>query len=146
MSWRGIQFVVGSDGPHWGGGLERRRSVSTEENKDLARRSWELANQHNPDLIEEFYAPNLVWHEPDQDVRGYEQAKRFISTLFTAFPDLNICVEDVISEGDQAVSRYTARGTHQGETEEFGPATGRQMEIKGITIHRFEEGKIVEEW
>jgi hypothetical protein len=39
---------------HWGGGLESRRSVSTEENKDLARRSWELANQHNPDLIEEF--------------------------------------------------------------------------------------------
>ncbi|HET9927821.1 MAG TPA: ester cyclase [Rubrobacter sp.] len=65
---------------------------------------------------------------------------------FTAFPDLNISVENVISEGDQAVSRYTARGTHQGETEEFGPATGRQVEIKGITIHRFEEGKIVEEW
>jgi steroid delta-isomerase-like uncharacterized protein len=113
---------------------------------DLARRSWEIANQHIPDLIEEFYAPSLVWHEPDQDVEGYEQAKQFTSTLFTAFPDLNISVEDVIGEGDQAVSRYTVRGTHQGETEEFGPATGRQIEIKGITIHRFEDGKIVEEW
>jgi predicted ester cyclase len=26
-----------------------------------------------------------------------------------------------------------------------GPPTGRQMEFKGITIHRFEDGKIVEE-
>jgi steroid delta-isomerase-like uncharacterized protein len=120
--------------------------MSTEENKDLAQRSWEIANQHNSDLIEEFYAPNLVWHEPDQDVQGYEQAKQFTSTLFTAFPDLTISVEDIIGEGDQAVSRYTVRGTHQGETEEFGPATGRQMEVKGITIHRFEDGKIVEEW
>jgi steroid delta-isomerase-like uncharacterized protein len=114
--------------------------------RKLARRSWEIANQHIPDLIEEFYAPSLVWHEPDQDVEGYEQAKQFTSTLFTAFPDLNISVEDVIGEGDQAVSRYTVRGTHQGETEEFGPATGRQIEFKGITIHRFEDGKIVEEW
>jgi predicted ester cyclase len=91
--------------------------MSAQENKDLARRSWEIANQHNPDLIEEFYAPSLVWHEPDQDVRGYEQAKQFTSTFFAAFPDLNISVEDVIAEGDQAVSRYTIRGTHQGETE-----------------------------
>jgi steroid delta-isomerase-like uncharacterized protein len=120
--------------------------MSAQENKDLARRSWEIANQHNPDLIEEFYAPSLVWHEPDQDVRGYEQAKQFTSTFFAAFPDLNISVEDVIAEGDQAVSRYTIRGTHQGETEEFGPPTGRQMELQGITIHRIEGGTIVEEW
>ena len=100
------------------------------------RRSWEIVNQRNPELIKEFYAPDFVWHEPDQDIQGYEQA----------FPDINITVEDVIAEGDQAVSRYTIRGTHRGETEDFGPPTERQVELKGITIHRFEDGKIVEEW
>jgi len=120
--------------------------MSAEENKDLARRSWEIVNQHNPDLIEEFYAPDFVWHEPDRDVQGYEQAKQFVSSFFKGFPNINITVDDVIAEGDQAVSRYTIRGTHQGETEEFGPPTNRQMELKGITIHRFEDGKIVEEW
>jgi hypothetical protein len=44
------------------------------------------------------------------------------------------------------VTRYTIRGTHQGETEDFGPPTSKQMELKGITIHRFEGAKIVEEW
>ena len=44
------------------------------------------------------------------------------------------------------LSCWTVRGTHQGEVEEFGPSTGRQVEIKGITIHRIEDGKIVEEW
>jgi predicted ester cyclase len=38
------------------------------------------------------------------------------------------------------------RGTHQGETEELGPPTGRQLEFKGITISRIEGSKIVEEW
>ena len=120
--------------------------MMSEENKEKARRSWEIANQRNPDLIEEVYPPDFVWHEPDQDIRGYEQAKQFVSTFFAAFPDLNITVEDLIGEGDKVVSRYTIRGTHQGETEDFGPPTGRQIELEGITIHRIEDGKIVEEW
>jgi predicted ester cyclase len=44
------------------------------------------------------------------------------------------------------VTRYTIRATHQGETEEYGPPTGKRVELKGITIHRIEGGKIVEEW
>jgi steroid delta-isomerase-like uncharacterized protein len=118
----------------------------SEHYKDLARQTWEIVNQHNPDLIEEFYPPDFVWHEPDGDIQGYEQAKQFVSTFFKGFPDINITVDDVIGEGDQVVSRYTIRGTHQGETEEFGPPTNKQMELEGITVHRFEDGKIVEEW
>jgi steroid delta-isomerase-like uncharacterized protein len=119
--------------------------MSAEENKALARRAWELAGD-NPDLIDEVYAPDVVWHEPDQDIHGSEEAKQFIRTYNTAFPDLNVTVEDVIAEGDKVVTRVTIRGTHQGETEEFGPPTGRHIEVKGITISRIEGGKIVEDW
>ena len=119
----------------------------SEDNKALARRSWEeIVNERNPDAIEEIYPSDLVWHEPDGDIQGYEQARQFVSTFFRGFPDINITVEDVIAEGEQVVTRYTIRGTHQGETDEFGPPTEKQMELKGITIHRFEGGKIVEEW
>ena len=80
----------------------------SEENKALARDSWEkTVNQRNLDAIEEIYAPDFVWHEPDQDIRGYEQARQFASTFFDAFPDINITVEDTIAEGDQVVTRYT---------------------------------------
>jgi steroid delta-isomerase-like uncharacterized protein len=116
----------------------------SEENKNLARRSWELLE--NPDILDEVYATGLVWHEPDQDIQGLEEAGQFVSMYKTAFPDLSATVEDVIAEGDKVVTRYTVRGTHQGEVEEFGPPTGRQVEIEGITIHRVEDGKIVEEW
>ena len=89
----------------------------SEENKALARRAWEAVG--NPDLVDEVYAPDVVWHEPDGEViRGTEGAKQFISTYKTAFPDLNITVEDVIAEGDKVVTRVTLRGTHQGETEQ----------------------------
>jgi steroid delta-isomerase-like uncharacterized protein len=127
-----------------GSAWERRKSFMSEENKALARRAWELAD--NPDILEEVYAPDVVWHEPDQEIRGLEQAKKFVSAYKTAFPDMKITVEDVIAEGDKVVSRVTLRGTHQGETEEFGPPTGRQFEGGGITISRIEGGKIVEDW
>ncbi len=119
----------------------------SEENKALVRRGWEeIVNQKNLDALEEFYAPDFVWHEPDREVRGYEQGRQYASTFFEAFPDVGISVEDVLAEDDKVVSRWTARGTHEGETEDFGPPTGRQIELEGITIHRFEGDKIVEEW
>ena len=116
----------------------------SEDNKALARRSWEVVD--NPDLVDEVYAADLVWHEPDQDVRGLDGARQFVTMYKTAFPDLSATVEDVISEGDNVVTRYTIRGTHQGEIEEFGPPTGRQIALQGITMHRIADGKIVEEW
>jgi steroid delta-isomerase-like uncharacterized protein len=64
-----------------------------------------------------------------------------------AFPDLSCTVEDQVAEGDKVVSRWTLRGTHQGEF--FGvPASGKRVEMSGIQVDRFaeESGKIVEEW
>jgi steroid delta-isomerase-like uncharacterized protein len=116
----------------------------SEHNKALARRSWEVLD--NLDVLDEVYVSDLVWHEPDQDVRGAEEARQFLGVYKSAFPDLHATVEDAIAEGDKVVTRWTIRGTHQGEVEEFGPPTGRQVEIEGITIHRIEDGKIAEEW
>jgi steroid delta-isomerase-like uncharacterized protein len=117
----------------------------SEEHKTLARRSWEIVNQHNPDLIDEMYAPDFVWHEPDQDIHGSEEAKQFVSTFFDAFPDLNVTIEDKVAEGDKVVTRWTIRGTHQGELMGIAP-TEKQIELQGITIHRIEGDKIAEEW
>ena len=116
----------------------------SEENKALARRSWESVD--NPDSLEEVYTPDVVWHNPEGDIQGIEQAQQFVTMFKTAFPDMSATVEDVVGEGEKVVTRVTLRGTHQGEVEEFGPPTGRQVETQGITIHRIEGGKIVEEW
>jgi predicted ester cyclase len=115
----------------------------SEENKALVRRSWAT---DDPDVLDETYTPDAVWHLPERDVEGVEEFKRYLSPYLTAFPDLAVTVEDEIAEGDTVVERFTMRGSHQGETEEFGPPSGRRIEFSGMTISRIEGGKIVEEW
>jgi ketosteroid isomerase-like protein len=80
----------------------------SEENKTLARHSWEIISQRNPDTLEEVYAADALLYEPDQDLEGLEAAKQFLSPYLSAFPDQTVTVEDVMAEGDKAC-RMTRR-------------------------------------
>jgi predicted ester cyclase len=90
------------------------------------RRSWAT---DSTDVLDEVYTPDTLWHPPDQDIHGVEDFRQYLTTFINAFPDLNATVEDEIAEGEKVVNRFTGRGTHQGETEELGPPTGRQVVI-----------------
>jgi steroid delta-isomerase-like uncharacterized protein len=123
--------------------------MSAETNKALVRREFEeMFNQGGDlDMAGEFYSPDYLLHEPTSgEVRGLEAAREFAATYREAFPDLQTAIDDQVAEGDKVVSRFSGRGTHLGETEDFGPATGNRIEITGITIDRFSDGRIVEEW
>ena len=121
--------------------------MSTEENKALLRRAWDdIYGRGRLDSIEEFVMDDVVAHEPDGDVRGVEDFRRYLTAYLAAFPDTNATFDDVIAEGDKVVSRYTVRGTHEGATKEYGPPTGRQIVIEGITIYHFKDGKLAEMW
>jgi steroid delta-isomerase-like uncharacterized protein len=124
--------------------------MSAEENKAVVRREMEELFNHTGDLdaVGEVIAPDYVSYEPTSgEVRGIEGARQFAATYREAFPDLRTTIEDMVAEGDKVVVRFRAHGTHQGETEPFGPPTGKRMEITGITIKRVsEDGKIVEAW
>jgi predicted ester cyclase len=112
-------------------------TMSAEENKGLLRREVEELYNHtgNLDAVEEIFAPNYVSHEPTSgETRGIEGARQFAATFRQAFPDLQCTIEDMVAEGDKVVMRFRSSGTHQGETEAFGPPTGKRM------------GKIVEAW
>ena len=121
----------------------------SEENKALVRRYFEeIWDKGNLDLIDELFTTNFVRHGPtatEGEVRGLEGFKGPVSMYHTALPDLRVPVEDLISEGDMVVTRWTARGTHQGELMGNAP-TGNPASVTGILIDRISGGKIEEEW
>jgi ketosteroid isomerase-like protein len=87
--------------------------MSTEVNKAVVRRLFEAYDKHSLAGVEELFAPDYVWHGPatypDMDLAAMKQA---MTPFFTAFPDLNYMLEDLIAEGDKVVWRFTARATH----------------------------------
>src|SRR5919202_3862506 len=124
-------------------------SVSAEENKAVVRREMaELFNHTgNLDAVEVIISPDYVTDEPTSgETRGIEGARQFAATFRQAFPDLQNTIEDMVAEGDKVVMRFRGSGTHDGETEAFGPPMGKRMEITGITIKRLVDGKIAEAW
>jgi steroid delta-isomerase-like uncharacterized protein len=125
--------------------------MSTQENKTMVRRFLEESlGEGKPELVEDLLDHDFVRYDPyieAGEVRGTQTVKENIVWFANAFPDLSCTVEDQVAEGDEVVSRWTLRGTHQGEF--FGvPASGKRVEMSGIQIDRFDEesGKIVEEW
>jgi steroid delta-isomerase-like uncharacterized protein len=121
--------------------------MSTAENKAMLRRYFsEVWNQGNFDLLSQIVAPDILVHDrfPGQ-TPGREGVKNLINQIRTASPDIYFNVEDMIAEGDKVVTRWTARGTQQGEL--LGvPPTGKQVEVTAIVIDRIANGKIVEHW
>ena len=121
--------------------------MSTEENKATFRRYVEeVGNAGNLDLADDVFDRYLA-HQPDGSVleRGPEDVKRFMGEFRSAFPDFHSTIEDQIAEGDRVVTRWRMRGTHQGEFRGIAP-TGKELDITGIGIFRFSDGKVVESW
>jgi predicted ester cyclase len=78
-------------------------------------------------------------------MNGPEEMKEYVAMYRSAFPDLTVTLEDQVGEGDKVVSRWTARGTHQGEYMGISP-TGKEVEFAGMHIGRIKEGRIAENW
>jgi steroid delta-isomerase-like uncharacterized protein len=118
-----------------------------EENAAASRRVLEEAfNKGNLDVIDEVCAENFVSHDPVAGDAGREESKRQIAGYREAFPDLSFTIEDVIDAGDKVVMRWTGRGTFEKEFMGLQPTGESGDPVEGISIDRFEGGKIVESW
>ena len=119
----------------------------SEENKALVRRQTEeVFNKHNPDAVDEIYAPDFVNHSaPPGMPNDRAGLKALVGMNLGAFPDLKVTSDFQLAEGDKVVMRWTATGTHTGELMGI-PATGKPVKMTGIAIVRFADGKIAELW
>ena len=81
---------------------------------------------------------------------GTDQDRTLVKEVYemylSAFPDMNMTVEEVIAVGDKVVTRWVSEGTHKADLPGL-PATGKHVSgVEGIVISRVENGQIVEEW
>jgi steroid delta-isomerase-like uncharacterized protein len=118
------------------------------ENEALVRRYvQEVYDQRKLEAVDEIFAPEFTLHDPDLPggARGPEGIKRIVKTFVDAFPDLQVTLDEELSSGDKVVTRWTSRGTHEGELMGIAP-TGKRIDVTAVGIWRVSEGKIAEAW
>jgi steroid delta-isomerase-like uncharacterized protein len=118
-----------------------------EDNKAIARRIVnEVINRGDLALADTLVAMGYVWHGPGGiEFRGPEGFKQLVNVYRSAFPDLNITIDDMVAEGNTVAWRWTGRGTHKGDLTGIAP-TGRTATVSGIIVSHFSGGKLVEDW
>lgn len=86
--------------------------MGTAENKDIVRRVYEeVVNNHNLDLLGNYFTPDYVNHK---NPGGLEGTRQLFVMLFEAFPDVRVSVDSLGAEGDRVWVRITMQGTQHG--------------------------------
>jgi len=121
-----------------------------DDNKALIRRWFEeVWNKGREEAIDEMFAEDGIAHglsdESGKPLSGPTGFKPFFRMFREAFPDIQVVVEDTVTEGDKVAARCSVRGKHQSDSLGFA-ATNQPTEFTGITIVRIRDGKIVEAW
>ena len=119
----------------------------SEQSKAAARGVFEAWQRGDLDALDELVAPDAMDHDAYNPYReeGLEGLKKLIQMYRAAFPDTRFTIEEQVAEGDLVATRWSASGTNEGELM-GNPATGRSVNISGISIDRIQDGKVVESW
>ena len=113
--------------------------MSVKEIKGHTERIFQIFNSVQGDMVrlktanwDSIFSPDFIIHFTNRDM-NLGQFIEYNAALFTAFPDSHFTID------------YTLKGTHKNEYMGISP-TGKQIEVKGVSIDRFVEGKDVETW
>lgn len=118
---------------------------------ELMTEFYEIADARPMDTekLASFIADNYVDYDSPQGgerVATGEQMAQFFASLATGSPDSKHKIEFIEPVGDnKALVRWRYIGTHTGTL--FGiPATGNKIDIAGMELWEFKDGKIVGLW
>ena len=103
-------------------------------------------NQGDASAVDRFLADSYVIHSDpgdpwDGQTLSRETFKQRLLTSRGPFPDLRFDVSDAVTDGHRVAIAWTMRGRQTGS---FAgrPPTGRSIEVKGMTIYYFTDGRI----
>jgi ketosteroid isomerase-like protein len=113
--------------------------MSVEQNKDIARKTWEAAVKGDVDTAAANISDEVSWLLPSSvgpggPMKGKQAVTGFFKSLGTAFPGgLKTEISRVYGEGNTVVMELTNRGQ---------TAKGKQYENEYCFVLEFEGGKI----
>lgn len=102
---------------------------------------WDkIFNQRDIDQVnDQNFATDVVLLGQKENIRsqGIEGFKKSFNYYLTTFSDIKFTFIDVWGHGDKLVKHWNFKGTHT--------ATGKPMNLSGVTLVKMKNGKIIEE-
>lgn len=100
----------------------------------------------NIDVVDAVVGANCVDHDPmPGQGQGREGQRHTCQMVVNGLSDRCTLQDDFVAVGDTVIENWIFQGTHTGAF--LGvPASGKQLQLRGIEIWRLSEGKIVERW
>jgi len=101
----------------------------------------EVLNTADSSKLDRLFAPNFRRVAPDQAANGPGEMAQFIRQIHAAYPDFHIALGESLYTEGLSFNQWTVTGTATGED---GAETA--IEIPGVTMLRYADGMITEEW
>ena len=98
------------------------------------------------DVIDDVVAEDCVDHDPmPGQGQGRAGQRHTCQMVVDGLSNRSTLRDDFLATGDTVVENWIFQGTHTGDF--LGaPATGKQLQVRGIEIWRLAGGRIVERW
>jgi predicted ester cyclase len=127
-------------------GPASRKIMPPQENIEALQRALNRFGVKDIEGYLALYSNSVIHHGYSSRIRpGIPGLREHYTNLLKCFPDMRVEIEDIISEGEQVVHRFTFSGTHRAEFMGIA-ATGKLVTSAGIQINRFSGGKCIEVW
>ena len=98
------------------------------------------------DYFETLYEDDVVLHGyTPEPLTTKAVVKEFYEAIYEGFPDARVTIEQALVDGDHLMLAFRFSATHDGPFMGV-PATGRPVDVPGITILRFAGERCVERW
>ena len=126
----------------------KAQAALEEQNVQFVRQFMEKmdANAGLTDELLGLMADDFEWHMGGiPKPLNKEATNQFLAMLYSAFPDFNHTLENMIAKDDEVATRSIGRGTHEGEFQGI-PPTGNKIEYGSLQIWKIEDGKISWLW
>ena len=117
------------------------------KNKEAIQKVNDAFNTGNTEGLENYVAENMIEHQQDPMIKttGLAGLKDMIKIFRGAYPDMKYTVLGTWAEGDVVIMHFNLKGTNSGAMGEMSP-TNKSIDVNGVDIVRFENGKGVEHW
>lgn len=127
-------------------GQSQSMGGDTQKNVTQTKKLFEdVFSKGNISALDSILASNIKLNDPARphDKEGIANIKELEQTYNTAFPNKKVHIDELIPAEDKVIVRWTASAVHKGELEGISP-TNKSIKISGISIYRFQNGKIIE--